>query len=141
LIAVPVVIFFFMPLALRAGLFVFEDPESIAHSYGLGTADMSSIGLLPAAESHPAARVLIMSAPMSGQRGKFLTHSWVVLKRENSSSWSRYYVLGYASPDTDGARFRKTDWWFLRFQSAAIIVGGLADTILKIAYPPPLIPL
>jgi hypothetical protein len=41
---------------------------------------------------------------MSGQRGKFLTHHWIVLKRENARSWSRYEVLGFASRDGDGAR-------------------------------------
>ena len=102
-VALSVLIFFVLPLSLRAALFVFEDPIPIAYSYDIGTADMSSIGLLPPAASHPAARVLIVSVPASGQRGKFITHSWVVLKRENASSWSRYDVLGFASRDADGA--------------------------------------
>ena len=101
-------IFFVVPVSLRAALFVFENQISNAYSYNeysynVGMADMSSIGLLPAASDHPAARVLIMSVPMSGQRGKFLTHSWVVFKRENADSWSRYDVLGFASRDADGA--------------------------------------
>jgi hypothetical protein len=102
-VALLVLIFFVLPLSLRAALFVLEDPIPIAYSYDIGTADMSSIGLLPPAASHPAARVLIVSVPASGQRGKFITHSWVVLKRENASSWSRYDVLGFASRDADGA--------------------------------------
>jgi hypothetical protein len=78
---------FFLPLSLRAALYLFDDQTPSDYSYDVGTADMSSIGLLQPAESHPAARVLIMSVPMSGKRGQFLTHSWVVLKPENARSW------------------------------------------------------
>jgi hypothetical protein len=95
---------FVLPLSLRAVLYALENQIQDAYSYEVDTADMSSIGLLPEAADHPAARVMIMSVPLSGQRGKFLTHSWVVLKRENARSWSRYEVLGFASRDGDGAR-------------------------------------
>jgi Protein of unknown function (DUF3750) len=103
-LALFVLIFFILPLSLRAAHYAFEDRIPNGHSYDVETADMSSIGLLPAAVDHPAARVLVMSVPMSGERGKFLTHHWVVLKRENARSWSRYEVLGFASRDADGAR-------------------------------------
>src|SRR6266852_4070458 len=94
---------FVLPLSLRAVLYALENQIQDAYSHEVDTADMSSIGLLPEAADHPAARVMIMSVPLSGQRGKFLTHSWVVLKRENARSWSRYEVLGFASRDGDGA--------------------------------------
>src|ERR1700719_386959 len=99
-----VLIFFVLPLFLRAALFLFEDQIPSAYSHDVAIADMSSIGLLPPAASHPAARVLIMSVPLSGQRGKFFTHSWVVFKRENASSWNRYDVDGFASRNAEGAR-------------------------------------
>jgi hypothetical protein len=102
-VALSVLIFFGLPLSLRAVLFAFEGQLPTAYSYDVGTADMSSIGLLPLAASHPAARVLIMSVPMSGERGKFFAHNWVVFKRENARSWSRYDVLGFSSRDADGA--------------------------------------
>jgi hypothetical protein len=101
-LALFVLIFFVLPVLLRSVLFVLDQTPK-AYSYGDPTVDMSSIGLLPVAASHPAARVLIMSVPLSGKRGKFLSHSWVVFKRENASSWSRYDVLGFASRDADGA--------------------------------------
>jgi hypothetical protein len=97
-----VLIFFVLPVFLRSVLFVLDHTPK-AYSYDDPTVDMSSIGLLPTAASHPAARVLIMSVPLSGKRGKFLSHSWVVFKGENASSWSRYDVLGFASRDADGA--------------------------------------
>jgi Protein of unknown function (DUF3750) len=97
-------VFFVLPLSLRAVLYVLDNQTPSDYSYDVGTADMASVGLLPAAETQPAARILIMSVPMSGKRGQFLTHSWVVLKPENARSWSRYDVLGYASRDGAGAR-------------------------------------
>lgn len=103
-----VLVFFVLPLSLRAALLVLDGQTPAADSNDFERTDMSSIGLLPAAASHPVARVLIMSVPLSGRRGQFLTHSWVVLKRENASSWSRYDVLGFASRDGNGAR--KGDW-------------------------------
>ena len=65
--------------------------------------------LLPAPEEHPSARVLIMSAPTSGKKGNFVSHHWVVLKRKDARSWSRYEVLGFSSRDDRGARSGK---WF-----------------------------
>jgi Protein of unknown function (DUF3750) len=99
-----VIFVFVLPLCLRAAFLVFHYNTPTAYSYDVERADMSSIGFLPDAASHPTARVLIMSAPMSGRRGQFLSHNWVVLKRENSTKWSRYEVLGFASRDASGAR-------------------------------------
>lgn len=94
-------VFFVLPLSLRAANLFFG---SAAYSYDIEKTDMSSTGILPAASSHPVARVLIMSVPVSGNRGNFFTHSWVVFKRDNATSWSRYDVLGFASRDGDGVR-------------------------------------
>lgn len=102
-IAFLTLVFFVLPVSLRLVLYVFERPTPKAYSNEIPVADMASIGLLPAAEKHPSARVLILSAPLSGQRGEFLTHTWIVLKRAGAPSWSRYEVLGFASRDADGA--------------------------------------
>jgi Protein of unknown function (DUF3750) len=97
-------ILFVAPICLRLALFPFEDRVADKHSYDVEAADMSSIGLLPEPENHPSARVLIMSVPTAGEKGKFLSHHWVILKRKNAHSWSRYEVLGYSSRDESGSR-------------------------------------
>src|SRR5882724_5218076 len=85
-----VAVLFLLPAAVRVALSAFEEP---AQSWQ--ETDTSSAGILPAASSHPQARVLIMSAPISGGlMGSFAAHSWVVLKRENAPSWSRYELYG-----------------------------------------------
>jgi hypothetical protein len=86
-------VLFLLPIAARAALTVFEDR---ARSWR--DADWSSIGSLPPAASHPEARILVMSARTGRWKGIFATHSWVVLKRENARSWSRYDVVGWGNP-------------------------------------------
>jgi hypothetical protein len=99
-----VVVAFILPLSLRAGLVLLGYNTPATFAYDAERADMSSCGLLPDPASYHAARVVIFSAPMSGRRGQFLTHNWVVFKRENADFWSRYEVLGFASRDAGGMR-------------------------------------
>ena len=95
-------IIFVLPASLRGALFFFDYGTPATYSYDAERTVMSSSGLLPEPASYPAARIVIFSAPMSGRRGQFLTHNWIVFKRENATSWSRYEVLGFASRDFDG---------------------------------------
>jgi len=106
-VVVFVLIFFVVPLALRTALYVL-DPSPDTDSYANERADMTSTGLLPLASSHPPARVLLMSVPVAGKRGQFISHSWIVFKRKNARDWSRYDVLGFAARDAAGVR--KGQW-------------------------------
>jgi uncharacterized protein DUF3750 len=84
---------FLLPLAARAAIFAFEDrPRSWRD------ADWSSIGSLPAADRHPDARVLILFGRTGGWKGVVAVHSWIVVKRENARSWTRYDVVGWGNP-------------------------------------------
>jgi hypothetical protein len=84
---------FLLPLAARAALSAFDDRPRSWHQ-----ADWSSIGSLPPATSHPDARILVMSARTGRWKGIFATHSWIVLKRANAKTWSRFDVVGWGSP-------------------------------------------
>jgi hypothetical protein len=84
---------FLIPVAARAALFTFEDrPRSFRD------ADWSSTGSLPPATDYKPARVLVMSGQTGGWKGAVAVHSWVVLKRENARTWTRYDVVGWGSP-------------------------------------------
>jgi hypothetical protein len=84
---------FLLPVAARAALFAYENgPRSWRD------ADWSSTGTLPAAAAHPAARVLVMTGQTGGWKGAVAVHSWIVLKRENARSWTRYDVVGWGNP-------------------------------------------
>jgi hypothetical protein len=97
-----VLVVFALPLSLRGAFMVAGYNTPAALSSDNQRVVMSSSGLLPDPTSDPEARVVVFSAPMSGRRGQFLTHNWIVFKRENATLWSRYEVLGFASRDSDG---------------------------------------
>ena len=82
-----------LPLAARATFQAFEDRPRT-----WGMADWSSIGSLPPAAGHPEARILVLSARTGRWKGIFATHSWIVIKRPNATTWSRYDVVGWGSP-------------------------------------------
>lgn len=93
MILLTIVVIFILPIATRGALYVFKDgPPSWSK------ADWSSIGFLPAAKAHPEARVLVLSGRTGRWKGIFAVHSWIVLKPENATSWTRYDVVGWGSP-------------------------------------------
>jgi hypothetical protein len=87
------VVLFLLPIAARAAMFAFEDrPRSWRD------ADWSSIGSLPSAAAHPDARVLVLSGRAGGLKGVVAVHSWIVIKRANARTWTRYDVVGWGNP-------------------------------------------
>jgi hypothetical protein len=91
LLALPLI--FFLPLAARGALTVFEERAASWRE-----ADWSSTRTLSPAAAHPSARILVMSARTGRWKGIFAVHSWIVLKRENASAWTRYDVVGWGNP-------------------------------------------
>lgn len=88
-----ILVLFLLPVAACATLFAFEDrPRSFRD------ADWSSVGSLPAATAYPDARVLVLSGRTGGWKGVVAVHSWIVFKRENAKSWTRYDVVGWGNP-------------------------------------------
>jgi hypothetical protein len=84
---------FLLPLAARAALTAFEERAA-----SWSNADWSSTGSLPAASAFPAARLLVMSARTGRWKGIFAVHTWIVVKRENARTWTRYDVVGWGNP-------------------------------------------
>lgn len=97
-----IAIFYLLPVSLQAMLAVSDHLPASAQA-NMQVVDMASAGLLPAAQTERAARVVVMSVPLSGSPGRFLSHSWIVYKRQGASAWMRYEVLGFASRDSSGA--------------------------------------
>jgi hypothetical protein len=61
-------------------------------------ADWSSTRLLPRAADYTPARVVVFTGLTGAWKGIFSVHSWVVFKRENAKSWTRYDVVGWGEP-------------------------------------------
>jgi uncharacterized protein DUF3750 len=84
---------FLLPLAIHAVLYAAKDrPRSFFQ------ADWSSTGMLPAADADRDARLLVFTGRTGRWKGIFAVHSWIVLKGENATSWTRYDVVGWGHP-------------------------------------------
>jgi hypothetical protein len=84
---------FLVPVLARASLYAFEGgPRSWRD------ADWSSTRSLPPASEFAPARVLVLSGRTGGLKGVVAVHSWIVLKRANAPTWTRYDVAGWGSP-------------------------------------------
>jgi hypothetical protein len=93
LIVLTILALFLLPVAARAALFAYANGPMSWRD-----ADWSSTGSLPRATDYKPARVLVMSGQTGGWKGTVAVHSWVVLKRENARTWTRYDVVGWGNP-------------------------------------------
>jgi hypothetical protein len=84
---------FIFPLAAYAALYASRE-----HPASYRDADWTSVGMLPAAASDREARLLVFTGRTGRWKGIFAVHSWVVLKPENATTWSRYDVVGWGQP-------------------------------------------
>lgn len=116
---------FILPIAARAAFFAFEDRPG-----SWRTADWSSTGLLPRAEDHPEARVLVFSGRTGGLKGLVAVHSWVVLKRPDEGAWSRYDVVGWGSPVRRNGWAADGRWYGDVPVVIADIRGARAETLI-----------
>ena len=87
-----VAIVFLLPVALKVLVWSFAPPLRWED------ARWSSAGILPAAASDPAPRVVVFAARTAGWRGIFAVHTWIVVKPENADRYSRYEVTGWGDP-------------------------------------------
>ena len=84
---------FALPIAARGGLYAVED-----HPRSWRDANWSSTHMLQPAASDPEARVLVFAARAGGWKSVFAVHTWVVVKPENATAYTRYDVMGFGQP-------------------------------------------
>ncbi len=68
------------------------------HAETWASADWSSAGILPPAQTVPAAMVRVYAARIGRWRGIFAHHSWIVIKPANASRYTRFDVVGWGVP-------------------------------------------
>jgi len=125
LIVLTILALFLLPVAARAALFAY------AHGpLSWRDADWSSTGSLPRASDYKPARVLIMSGQTGGWKGTVAVHSWVVLKRENSRSWTRYDVVGWGNPVRTNGWAPDGRWYGNMPTVLADVSGAEADALI-----------
>jgi hypothetical protein len=92
-VLITIFILFLFPLAVHAALYFTQE-----HAGSFRSANWSSTGMLPPATADNDARLLVFTGRTGRWRGIFSVHSWVVLKPENATTWSRYDVVGWGPP-------------------------------------------
>lgn len=116
---------FLLPIAARAAFYAYEGgPRSWRD------ADWSSIGSLPPAASHPAARVLILSGRTGGWKGVLAVHSWIVVKPANAPEWRRYDVVGWGNPVHVNGWAPDGRWFGNRPTIVADLKGSAAEAVI-----------
>lgn len=118
----PLLIFLFLVFAPLA--------VSAARYFWLGdgrenwqTADRSSAGLLPAAADHPEAVVRVFGARTVRWRSIFAVHTWIVVKENNATTYTRYDYTAWGEPiRTNG--FAPDGRWFGAAPEIIVAVDG-----------------
>ena len=77
--------------------------SAIKYLFGAGpvdwqTADRSSAGLLPPPGTHSEALVRLFAARTVRWRGIFAVHTWIVVKEQNASRYTRYDYTAWGEP-------------------------------------------
>jgi hypothetical protein len=118
LIMLTILALFISPLLARAALYAAgQGPRSWRD------ADWSSTGALPPPGQFEPARLVVFTGTTGGWKGVFSVHSWIVFKRENAKTWTRYDVVGWGNP------VRTNGWpadgrWFGNMPVAIADVSG-----------------
>jgi hypothetical protein len=97
---------FLIPLAVHGALYAAQ-----GHALSYERADWSSTGMLGEASAEPEARLLIFTGRTGRWRGIFSVHSWIVIKPENATSWSRYDVVGWGQPVRNNGWAPDSHWF------------------------------
>ena len=84
---------FLMPLATHAAWWQLQD-----HPRSWSEANWSSAGILPPASARRAAVVHVLAGRTGRWKGIFAHHTWIVVKPEGASRYTRYDVVGWGRP-------------------------------------------
>jgi hypothetical protein len=90
------------------------------------TADRSSTGLLPAAARNPGAVVRIFSAKTVRWRGVLASHTWIVVKPEGASSYTRYDYTAWGELPIRINGFEPDGRWFGHTPQIVFAADGAA---------------
>jgi Protein of unknown function (DUF3750) len=87
------------------------------------TADRSSAGLLPLASHYPEAVIRVYGARTVRWKAIFAIHTWIVIKEQNASSYTRYDYTAWGEPiRTNG--FAADARWFGATPETIVAVDG-----------------
>jgi hypothetical protein len=116
---------FVLPIAARTALYAME-----SHPRSWRDANWSSTHMLPPAASDAAARVMVFAARAGGWKSIFAVHTWIVVKPENATAYTRYDVMGFGQPVRVNLHDPDAYWFGERPQLVADVRGPRAATAI-----------
>lgn len=89
---------FVLIVGIAAAIKWWQDGERIAHARSVGWHQLPrhETQLLPNPKTYPHAVVAVLAAPTYGWRGYFAVHPWLVYKRPQDATYTRYEVIGWS---------------------------------------------
>ncbi len=115
---------FLLPIAVAAVRYWLQ-----RDGIGWRTADRSSIGHLPPANSTPEAVLRVFAARTVRWRGAFATHCWIVFKPENATAYTRYDCTAWGEPIRMNG-FEPDGRWFGRAPEVVYAADGPAASAM-----------
>ena len=85
----------FVPIGISATAYYLKNKDSTVSWFD---ADRSSAGVLPRVADHPDALVSVFAARTVRWRGIVAVHSWIVVKEQGVSRYSRYDYTAWGDP-------------------------------------------
>ncbi len=94
-------------------------------------ANWSSAQILPTAADDAPAAVYVLCARTGGLKGALSQHCWIVLKRENASSYDRYDKVGWGRPVRKNAYAADANWYSNTPNIIKAIKGTTAQELIR----------
>lgn len=95
------------------------------------SADWSSSGVLPPPQTVKGPAIFVMAARTGGLKGAFSVHSWLVIKRSDSSGYDRYDKVGWGMPLRKNAYAADGRWYSNTPKIIAAISGAKAAPLVE----------
>ncbi len=90
-------------------------------------ADWRSSGILPEAKAGGEAVVHVLAARVGGLKSALAVHSWIVVKRRDDPSYTRYEVVGWGTPLRRNAYAADGFWYSNKPEIVASLRGEAAE--------------
>lgn len=123
-------------LALIAVILPISAGAVLAYSHGWAaswrTANWSSSGLLPLAESTPEAHVIVLAARTGNWKSIFAEHMSIIVKPAGAGEWTRYDVVGWGDPVRRNAYPADAFWYGNTPYIVRDIAGGEAEALIPL---------
>lgn len=115
----------FFPVSVSAGRYWLGENRG-----NWQTADRSSAGLLPLASQHPGAIIRVYGARTMRWKAIFAIHTWIVVKEENASTYTRYDYTAWGEPVRTNGFAADARWFGAVPETIAAVDGAEASRLI-----------